>query len=155
MSEEAKFSPTFNIQLFSAVMREILIFRMNQMAHVNSADHFWQAQQETVKLRSKLETVYKSTTQKAQMKHSFKTKMLPSEIITEPFSAIELPPDIWMFGAAAYDLITEQGMRLDAVLNMSGNKLAELAAKQGELFKAKAETDGDSVYLIPKKSREK
>lgn len=140
MSEEAKFSPTWDIKGYAKTLREILIFRINQFAIVNSANDFWQAQSDVTSLRNKLQDAYKSAIQKNQMQKSQQGQTIP---------------EIWVFGAAAYDLITEQGMRLSDVLEMSGAKLAQLAAEQGAILKAKAETDGESVYLFTKKSREK
>ena len=136
--ETAKFSPTFNITLISSVMREVLIFRMNQMARENTAKHFWRAQSEVTQLRTKLETAYKSSIQKAK--------------IAKQQTAIT---DLWCYGLVAYDLITEQGMKLSDVLNMSGAKLERMAAEMGTALKAKAQTEGESVYLFEKKSREK
>ena len=139
MENKPKFSPTFLITDYAKTLREILIFRINQLSIVNSANDFWQAQSDVTLLRNKLQSAYGSAIQKAQ----FQKK------------ETEGVPDIWMFGAAAYELITEQGMRLSDVLNMSGNKLAQLAAEQGAILKAKAEQDGEGVYLFEKKSREK
>jgi hypothetical protein len=149
-----KFAPTFDARNYSGTLREILIFRVNQLSLVNDANDFWQAQSEVNTLRNKLQTAYNSAVQKAQMRHGFKARKSPSETMAEPLSAIEYP-EIWTFSAAAYDLITEQGMRLADVVNMSGAKLAQLAIEQGNLFKEKAEKEGDTVYMIAKKSREK
>jgi hypothetical protein len=138
--ENPKFDPHWNITDYAKTLREILIFRINQLAIVNSANDFWQAQSDVTNLRNKLQDAYKSAIQKSQMQKAKQGQTVPA---------------IWMFGAAAYDLITEQGVRLSDVLEMSGAKLAQMAAGQGAMLKAKAETDGESVYLFTKKSKEK
>jgi hypothetical protein len=140
VSDKPKFEPTFMITNFSGTIREIMVFEINRKSLVNDANDFWEAQRDVNKLRNKLQDAYQSAIQKSQFQKAKKGQGVP---------------DIWMFGAVAYDLITEQGQRLDAVLKMSGNKLAELAAQQGEALKAKAAQDGDGVYLFEKKSREK
>lgn len=139
MSDKPKFDPKFSITNFSGTIREIFVFRINQMGLVNTKEHWDLAQVDVTNLRNKLQAAYGSAIQKAK----FQKKQ--SEGV----------PDIWMYGAAAYDLITEQGMRLSDVLKMSGNKLTELAAAQGASLRAKAEQDGEGIYLFEKKSREK
>jgi hypothetical protein len=136
----------WDVRDYTQFFTEIIVFRMNQMSlGANTQEHYWKAQADNVLLRNKLQTAYVSAHQKAKMQK-------PPKGLDTPKPS---PLEIWMFGAAAYELITEQGMKLEAVLEMSGAKLAELAAEQGELFKKKSEQEGDTVYMIRKKSREK
>lgn len=138
MSEDKpKFSPTFDIRLISSVMRELLIHEMNRMAITNTAEHFWQAQQDVMLIRQELETAYKSGIQKAQNQNR--------KEITER----------WMFGLLAYQRLTEDGLSLKAFLETPKARMEREAAELGKALKAKAETDGESVYLFNKKSREK
>jgi hypothetical protein len=132
-----EFSPEFLITNFSTTMREILIFRMNQMSHENSAEHFWQAQQDAMAIRQELETAYKSSIQKAQTQKGYE--------FTE----------LWMFGLLAYQRLTEDGLRLKDFLEMPKARMERQAAELGAALKAKAEKEGESVYMIKKKSREK
>jgi len=103
------FSGKFDSRNFGGVMREILIFRINQFKvnNINTPKDFWRAQQEIVKLRVKLERVYKGQLQRAKSEDE----------------SIEL----WMIGLAAYMLICEEGKRMDDVREMSGPKLVKKA----------------------------
>jgi hypothetical protein len=139
VSEQAQFDPKFNMTLFSAVIREIMIFRMNQMALVNTANHFWQAQQDAQLLRGELEAAYRSVLQKAQNQKKHGGNF----------------PELWMFGYLAYQRITEDGLSLKAFLEMPKTRMAQQALALGEALKAKAAQDGDGVYQFEKKSREK
>lgn len=138
MSEEqAKFDPTFNITLFSSTMRELMIFFINRQGLVNTEAHFWQAQQDAMLIRQELETAYKSGIQKAQQQKR--------KEITE----------LWMFGLLAYQRLTEDGLSLKAFLEMPYARMERQALELGKALMKKAETDGESVYLFTKKSREK
>lgn len=142
-----KFAPRFDIKNFSGTIREIMTFLINTKGIVNTKVHFDEAQEEVVKLRNRLQDAYNS-----EMK-----KRLPyvGRLGKKPFFVPDMSLEIWMYGAAAYDLITEQGRRLQDVLNMPWSDITEKAKEQGELFKKKAEQEGDAAYMIKKKSREK
>jgi hypothetical protein len=105
----------FDARNFGGVMREIMIFRINQMGHVNTSNHFWQAQQDIKQLRAKLERVYNADVQRVAR--------LSKQRKQSGDGAIEL----WMLGYAAYVLICEEGRRLDDVRKMSGPKLIKAA----------------------------
>ena len=121
---------SFDIRNFSGTLRELLILRINQMGQVNSPKHFWQAQQEITRLRARLERAYRATLQKARLHQ-------------------KTPPDLWMFGLAAYELLSEQGLRLDAVLALSNARLARLALELAAPIEA-----GWQLPLFEKTSRE-
>ena len=104
------FAGKFDARNFSGVMREILIFRMNQMGRVNTANHFWVAQQEIIKLRQKLERAYNGQLQRAKISKN-------TEDVVE----------LWAYGLAAYVLICHEGRRLDDVCKLSGPKLVKKA----------------------------
>ena len=116
-----------------------MVFRLNQLGHTVGEKEFWQAQSDVTLLRNKLQSAYVSAMQKAKIQKAKQGQSVP---------------DIWMFGAVAYQFITEDGLRLKDVLEMSGAKLARLAQTEGEKFKAKAAAEGDSAYMIDKKSKE-
>jgi hypothetical protein len=132
-----KFKPTFDIRVFSTVIRELMIYRLNQMGLVNTQEHFWQAQQDAMTIRTELETAYKSSIQKAQTQKGYE--------FTE----------LWMFGLLAYQRLTEDGLRLKDFFEMPKARMERQAAELGAALKAKAEKEGESVYMIKKKSREK
>jgi hypothetical protein len=137
VSDTPTFNPTFDIRLISSTLREILIFRINQAGLENSAEHFWQAQQDVMLIRAELQTAYNSGVQKA--------KMQKRQDFTE----------LWMFGLLAYQRLTEDGLRLKDFLETPKARMEREAAELGAALKAKAEKEGESVYMIRKKSREK
>jgi hypothetical protein len=137
VSDTPTFNPTFLITNFSSTLREILIFRINQLGVTNTEAHFWQAQQDVMLIRAELQTAYNSGIQKA--------KMQKRQDYTE----------LWMFGLLAYQRLTEDGLRLKDFLEMPKARMERQAAELGAALKVKAEKEGESVYMIKKKSREK
>ena len=107
------FAGKFDVRNFGGVIREIMIFRMNQMGRVNTANHFWKAQQESVALRKKLERAYNSELERQRLSKTDSVNVAVTEL--------------WMLGIAAYVLICQEGRRLDDVIKMSGPKLVKKA----------------------------
>jgi hypothetical protein len=135
--EQAKFEPTFNIRLISSTLREVMIFLINRQGLINTAEHFWQAQQDVMLLKQELETAYKSGIQKAQQQKRTD--------VTE----------LWMFGLLAYQRLTEDGLSLKAFLEMPYARMERQAAELGKALMKRAEAEGELVYLFEKKSRDK
>lgn len=109
---ENPFAGKFDVRNFSGVMREIKIFRMNQMRNfgrdgeVNTAKDYWASDAEVIKLGGKLRRVYNAQFQKGKKGD---------------------PVELWMLGLAAYVLICQESQRIDSVCKMSGPKLVKKA----------------------------
>lgn len=123
----------FDMRNFSGVMRELLIHRVN--ATSKGKDYstvFWAAQNDIANLRKRLEAAYKSELQKTRK--------------GQPIA------EIWMYGLAAYHLLTDKKQRFDDVMSMSLSKLARLAGELGQPIVDRVTAEGTEVaYYFPKR----
>lgn len=118
MSDQTDTSETFDIRNFAQTMREIFMWRVNQLKASGDQPYealFFQAQNDIANVRKKLERAYKSAGQKRGQ-----------------------TPDLWMFGLAAYHMVIEKQQRIDDVLNASGAKLSRLALELGQPIQEEA-----------------
>lgn len=123
---------TFDVRNFGGTLREITFFRTRQLGRTDDAQSFWQAQQDVVALRKKLERAYNSTVQKAKHKK-------------------QITPELWIFGLFAYHKIVLEMLSLEDFQRLSNAKIAREATKLAEpIVKAsEALRESDEAWETP------
>lgn len=130
----------FDVRNFAQVLREIMTHRVIDLARgsVPEERHFWAAQEDTAKLRKRLEDAYRSALQKNKA------------VVGNSYPMMRDTPSTWMFALAAYEAYILYGRRFDDVMRLSLAKLAQGASEIGQRLAAKAEKEGEAAYFYAK-----